>query len=546
MKETSAKTRRSPVTEKSRLYLVGGGMAGLSAAVFAIRDGGLSGKNISIFEALDVLGGALEGHVSPDKKCLTRGDWKFNIEAYQCMWDVLSAVPSLTDPDKSVKEEIFEYNRTHKKNARSRLIDKNRKVDHVTTMGLNWAQKIKFLELVFIPESRIDNRRIDSWFDPSFFETNFWKVFSSMFAIEHWNDLVEMKRYMRRFMHDFHRMVSGRGEVVTPHHNYDCMIRPMTDWLRARGVNFEMGCKVTDLDFKPSPDELTVERIHYVQQGEKKEIALSEGDFVFVTNGSMTADSRSGSMTEPPALETRKLDGSWTLWENLAKKRPGLGDPSAFNSHIDQSQWITFIVTSQDPTFLKLYEQFTGNKPGQADMVTFRDSNWHMSILVPHQPHFLEQPEDVYFWAGCGLVPDKPGDYVNIEMTECGGQDILTEVCRHFGFDQDLPHILETSTCIPNMMPYEMSHFLPHKRSDRPPVTPPGSTNLAFMGQFVESDECVMLVESSVPAARKWPCIRSSTWTRKSRPFSRRSAILRSGARCWPPCSSRSNQHLPA
>ena len=33
-------------------------------------------------------------------------------------------------------------------------------------------------------------------------------------------------------------------------------------------------------------------------------------------------------------------------------------------------------------------------------------------------------------------------------------------------------------------------------------MVPEGSTNLAFMGQFVESGECVMLVESSVRCAQ--------------------------------------------
>ena len=486
------------VNDKTQVYLVGGGIAGLSAAVFAIRDAHIPGKNIHIFEVLDVMGGALDGAGSPDKYYVTRGDRKFNIEVFNCTWDLFSAIPSLTDPKKTVKDEFFEYNKIHKKNAKSRLIDKNRNKDDVSTMGLSWGDRRKMLSLIVIPESRIENRRIDSWFAPSFFKTNFWKVFSSMFAIEYWNDLVVMKRYVRRFMHDFYRMVQGGGEVVTPHHNYDSIIRPITKWLGQQGVNFEMGCKVTDLDFNPSQDELTVERIHYLRHGEEKEVVVSKGDYVFVTNGSMTADSRRGSMTDSPPLETRKLDGSWTLWENIAKKRPGLGNPSVFNSHIDESKWITFCVTAKDPTFLKLYEQFTGNKPGQADMVTFKDSNWHMSILVPHQPHFLNQPKDVFLWGGCGLVPDKEGNYVKIEMSECSGKDILTEVCHQFGFVKELPHILETSTCIPSMMPYEMSHFLPRKKSDRPLVVPEGSTNLAFMGQFVESGECVMLVESSV------------------------------------------------
>jgi oleate hydratase len=497
---TSTATGKRPrvATDKTQLYIVGGGIAGLSAAVFAVRDAGIPGKNVHIFETRNVMGGSLDGEGSPDTAYFCRGDRKFNIEVFQCMWDLLSGIPSATDPNTSVKDEVFEYNRTHKKNAKSRLIDKDRNKDDVTSMGLSWGDRRKLISLVLTSESKIENRRIDSWFSPAFFESNFWKVFSSMFAIEYWNDLVEMNRYVRRFMHDLDKMVKGTGEVVTPFHNYDSIVRPITQWLGERGVNLELGCKVTDLDFKPSEVEMTVERMHYERNGEQQELAVNEGDYVFVTNGSMTADSTRGSMTERAPLETGKLDGSWTLWENIAKKRRGVGNPANFNARIDESKWLTFVVTSRDPTFVEKYEQFTGNKPGQADMVTFRDSNWHMSVLVPHQPHFMNQPKDVYFWGGCGLTPDERGNYVNKSMSECNGEELMTEVCRQFGFTDELPRIIANTTCIPNMMPYEMSHFLPRKRSDRPAVVPEGSTNLAFMGQFTESEECVMLVESSV------------------------------------------------
>ena len=102
----------------------------------------------------------------------------------------------------------------------------------------------------------------------------------------------------------------------------------------------------------------------------------------------------------------------------------------------------------------------------------------------------------------CGLIQDKEGDYVKKKMPDCNGREILTEVCKQFGFDADLPHILETSTCIPSMMPNDTAHFMPRKNSDRPRVVPPGSTNLAFIGQFVEiPDECSFLVEASIRAA---------------------------------------------
>jgi len=114
-------------TDKRQIYIVGGGIAGLSAAVFAIRDGHIPGNNVHIFETTNVMGGALDGTGSADTYYVCRGARKVNYEVFNCMWDVLSAIPSLTDPHMTVKDEVFEYNRIHKKNAKSRLIDKDRK-----------------------------------------------------------------------------------------------------------------------------------------------------------------------------------------------------------------------------------------------------------------------------------------------------------------------------------------------------------------------------------------------------------------------------------
>jgi oleate hydratase len=50
-------------------------------------------------------------------------------------------------------------------------------------------------------------------------------------------------------------------------------------------------------------------------------------------------------------------------------------------------------------------EQFTGNPAGTGGLVTFADSNWLMSIVLAHQPHFLNQPPGVEVFWGYGLVP---------------------------------------------------------------------------------------------------------------------------------------------
>jgi oleate hydratase len=52
------------------------------------------------------------------------------------------------------------------------------------------------------------------------------------------------------------------------------------------------------------------------------------------------------------------------------------------------------------------------------------------------------------------------------------------------------------------MMPYITSQFLVRKAGDRPAVVPPGSTNLAFIGQYAEvPDDVVFTVEYSVRTA---------------------------------------------
>ena len=54
-------------------YLVGGGIASLAAAVFLIRDAGVPGKDILIFEQGGRLGGSLDGSGGPDTGYLVRG-----------------------------------------------------------------------------------------------------------------------------------------------------------------------------------------------------------------------------------------------------------------------------------------------------------------------------------------------------------------------------------------------------------------------------------------------------------------------------------------
>ena len=83
------------------------------------------------------------------------------------------------------------------------------------------------------------------------------------------------------------------------------------------------------------------------------------------------------------------------------------------------------------------------------------------------------------------------------------GEELLTELVCHLGFTEDLDKIREVTTSIPTTLPYATSQFSPRRISDRPPVIPKGSRNLALLGQFVEiPDDCVFLVDYSTRSAQ--------------------------------------------
>jgi oleate hydratase len=500
LQSISNTTDDSPGQRKA--YLIGGGIASLASAAYLLWEGHLSGENIYIFEESAIPGGSLDGQSSPEKGYVIRGGRMFEDEAYTCTYDLLSFIPSLNDPHKTVKDEFDAFNAKFKTHSHCRLVENGQKVD-VHSLGLSQKDRLNLVHLMAQAEESLGIRRIDDCFAPAFFETNFWYMWCTTFAFQPWHSAVEFRRYLHRFLQEFSRIRTLEGVRRTPYNQYDSIVQPLVQWLRTRGVHFEMQSQVTDLVFKPSEDEKTVERIHYIRDGQPGEIIVNSNDLVFVTLGSMTAGSSLGSMTSAPTLESKQSGGSWKLWENIAQKQPGCGLPSVFDNHIPEALWESFTITFRDPTFFSLTEEFTGNEAGTGGLVTFKDSNWLMSVVLAHQPHFINQPENINVCWGYGLFPNKEGNYVQKRMSECTGAEILTELCSHLRFNKELPLILETSTCIPCMMPFITSQFLPRVKGDRPPVVPEGSTNLAFIGQFCEiPDDVVFTVEYSVRSAQ--------------------------------------------
>lgn len=486
----------------AKAYLVGGGIAALASAAYLIREGGFVGQDIEIFEDTPRLGGSLDGAGDAHEGYVIRGGRMFTYEAYTCTFDLLSFIPSLDDPGATVKDEIYRFNIEHVSHARARLVAAGRKLD-ASDLKLSNRDRLDLIEIMAVPESSLGTKRIEEVFQPSFFTSNFWFMWCTTFAFQPWHSAVELKRYLHRFMQELPRIDTLAGVRRTPFNQYDSIVRPLVRWLEAQGVRFRTGARVVDLDFRYGPRGKAVETVHYLEGDTARQIPIGDEDLVLVTNGSMTAASSFGSMTAPARLEGGDRGASWALWETLAEKHADFGRPDAFTRNIDESKWLSFTVTLNDPTFFRLMEAFTGNAAGTGGLVTFVDSSWLMSIVLAHQPHFLGQPKGIQVFWGYGLFVDQEGDFVKKKMSDCTGEDLLIELLGHLRFEARKEAVLAAANCIPCMMPFITSQFMPRAEGDRPEVRPAGTTNFAFIGQFCElPDDVVFTVEYSVRAAQ--------------------------------------------
>lgn len=481
-------------------HMVGSGIGSLAAAAFMIRDGAVPGKHITIYEANPSLGGSLDGAGNATDGYSMRGGRMLTTDHYECTWDLFKTIPSVKTPGISVFDETIAFNKAHVAHSRARLVDHNRHIVNVSSMGFSMRDRLELLQLTAASEEKLGTSKITDWLSPAFFTSNFWYMWQTTFAFQPWHSAVEFKRYLHRFMNEFSRIETLAGVKRTIYNQHDALVVPLVSWLQEQGVRFLRGCTVTNFDLDETSGKTAVTGLTYTQNGKSESVGVGSGELVFFQNASMTDASSVGSMTHAPAKLTKKDSGGWELWEKLAIGRPEFGNPMAFNSSIPESYWASFTVTLKDTLFFDRMQTFSGNEAGTGGLVTFKDSNWLMSVVLAAQPHFANQPETVRVFWGYALHPDRIGNFVAKSMSDCTGADLLHELCGHLNFDFD--ETFAAANCIPCRMPYITSMFMPRAYDDRPLPVPPNSHNLAFVSQFVEvANDVVFTVEYSVRAA---------------------------------------------
>ncbi len=493
-------------------YIVGSGIAGLSAAFFMIRDGHMPAENITLLEALNVAGGALDGSGNAEDGYIVRGGREMDL-TYQNFWDVFSEIPALELPAPfTVLDEYRIVNDADKNVSKARLLEKQGQIKDSSTMALSKLQQIELMRLLLARKEYLDDITVQEWFSKEFLDTNFYMFWRTMFAFQNWHSVLEMKLYMHRFLHLMDGLNDMTSLVFPKYNQYDSFVRPLMDWLTAQGVKTQYNTNVSDLEMDTSGKTLTTTAITCRHNGKDEAIKIGPRDLVFVTTGSMVEDTAYGDGDTVPKLtmgEHRPDAASgWQLWKNLAQKSPAFGRPEKFCGNVPASMWESATLTCKCSPLTDKLKTLSVNDPYSGKtvsggIITFTDSSWLMSFTVNRQPHFPDQPEDVIVMWVYALHMDKPGDHIKKPMPACTGNEILTEMCFHLGLIDQVEAVIAATKVRTALMPYITGQFMPRAKGDRPWAVPDGSTNLACLGQFVEThNDVVFTLESSVRTAR--------------------------------------------
>lgn len=104
------------------------------------------------------------------------------------------------------------------------------------------------------PEADLEDKKISDVLPDSFWSTNFWLYWQTMFAFQRWSSALEMKRYLCRYVHHIDGLPDFSALRFTKYNQYESMILPLVKYLEAHGVKVEFGYNVRNviIDNKPN------------------------------------------------------------------------------------------------------------------------------------------------------------------------------------------------------------------------------------------------------------------------------------------------------
>ena len=498
--EAFAHPKKPEGVEKKSAYIIGTGLAGLTAAFYLVRDGQMPGNHIHLLEKLELAGGSCDGYKDVHKGFYMRGGREMD-NHFEIMWDVFRDVPSIETPNVSVLDEYYWLNKHDPNYSLCRATvnkgedahtDKLFKLDKESAMALS--------QLFITPEADLEDKKISDVLPESFWETNFWLYWQTMFAFQKWSSALEMKRYLCRYVHHIDGLPDFSALRFTKYNQYESMILPLIEYLKKHDVDVQFGMDVKNVIIEEVDGKKTAKELVYVKDNKEQSIPLTADDLVFITNGCCTDTSCYGDQTHAPDLSgiVNGQGESWDLWKNIAKqaKHNEYCHPDVFCGDTEATNWMSATVETSNEDIIQHIMNICKRDPRAGKVttggiVTVKDSvnNWFLSWTINRQPQFRSQNKDTVLVWLYALHTDVEGNYIKKAMRDCTGEEICQEWLYHIGMDESKikdysENACNTTSCF---MPYINAFFQPRKNVDRPKVVPEGAVNFAFIGQFAET-----------------------------------------------------------
>ncbi len=493
--EAFARPLKPAGVEHKSAYIVGSGLAALTAACYLVRDGQMNGEHVHILEKEPIPGGACDGYKYENVGYVMRGGREMD-NHFEVMWDLFRSIPSIETEGVSVLDEYYWLNKKDPNYSLCRATV-NRGEDAHTDGKFDISDKgaMEIMNLFFTPNEKLQDKRITDVFDDEVLSSNFWLYWRTMFAFENWHSALEMKLYIQRFIHHIGGLPDFKALRFTKYNQYESMILPMVKYLESFGVQFHYGVKVVNVKFDCSGNKKQATSIEIIREGKNDSIDLTENDLVFITNGGCVENSTIGDQNSPAVFNTEiKAGGGWDMWRKIAAQDPSFGHPDKFCHDPEQSNWMSATVTTLDQRIIPYIKNICKRDPFSGKVVTggivtAKDSSWLLSWTINRQPQFRQQSKDQCLVWVYGLFSDKPGDYIKKPIRDCTGKEICMEWLYHIGVPENEIEdmAVKSANTVPCMMPYITAFFMPRAYGDRPDVVPNGAVNFAFLGQFAET-----------------------------------------------------------
>ena len=520
---------------KKKAIMIGAGLSNMAAAVYLIQEGGWSGDAIT-FYSLDDHGsndGASVSETTDEywnknhplentKGYVARGGRMLNYRTYVDLMDLLGRISSATEPNMTAEEDTRSFDAQHRTFDKARLLEGSKGILDAGHLGFNNKDRLLMTKLIMMPDSeeeKLDNVSIAEYFkdDPHMFQTNFWYMWETTFAFRTQSSAQELRRYMHQMIYEFTQIEHLVGVNRTRYNQYESIMLPLINYLKAQGCHIILNRRITDLDFKETQmtDEITVTGMTMTntETDEVEHVTVDDDTAVIFTNGSITDSATLGDYNTP-AAENMDYGAAAGLWKQVASKFYNLGNPDKFFADRNASEWVSFTLTTKNHILLNEIERITTQIPGNAlnsflstkPITPLGQKDVNMSIVVHHQPHFTTQkPNEAVIW-GYFLYPRRNGEFVDKPYIEMTGKEMLQELIGQLSKVDPGPINIREKEAeimdsvinnIPVYMPYASALFNNRAKTDRPEVIPEHSTNLAFTGEFVEQPYQMIFTEQS-------------------------------------------------